>query len=120
MRYYYSGRLPELRKINMRTLGNLLVIFLVIVGLLCLLPLVTFGFGLLTAVAVFAIWILPFWIIATSDQTTGFEKIAWLLAMILLSWFAWIFYFFLAPIKPRRRFDHHDRFTKYDRYDYRY
>lgn len=95
----------------MRTLGNLLVIFFVILGVLCLLPLVTMGFGLLLAVAIFAVWLLPFLIIATSDKTTGFEKIAWLLAMIVLSWFAWIFYFFLAPLKPRRRFDY---------YDYRY
>lgn len=104
----------------MKTLGNLLVIFLVIVGLLCLLPLFTFGFGLLAAVAVFAVWILPFWIIATSDQTGGFEKIAWLLAMICLSWFAWIFYFFLAPIKPRRRYQYRDRYDRYNRFDYRY
>jgi len=95
----------------MRTLGNLLVISFVIVGVLCLLPLVTMGFGLVMALAVFAVWLLPFLIIATSDKTTGFEKIAWLLAMICLSWFAWVFYFFLAPLKPRHRHDH---------YDYRY
>lgn len=97
----------------MKTIGSLLTIFLVIIGVLCLLPLISLGLGLVTAVAVFAVWLLPFWIIATSDKTTGFEKIAWLLAMICLSWFAWIFYFFLAPIKPRHR-------ERYGYYDYRY
>ena len=94
----------------MRTLGSLLTIFLVILGCLDLIPLLTFSFGLVTAIALFAVWLAPFWIIATSDKTTGFEKIAWLLAMICLSWFAWVFYFFLAPIKRRRD----------DYYDYRY
>lgn len=93
----------------MRTLSNLIVIFLVIVGLLALLPLVSLGFALLGGVFVLAIWVLPIWIIATSDKTTGFEKCAWILAMLCLSWFAWIFYFFLAPLKPRQasRYDYY-------------
>ena len=88
----------------MKTLGNLAVIFLVILGLLALIPLISLGVTILGTVMVIAIWVLPIWIIATPDKTTGFEKIAWLLAMICLSWFAWIFYFFLAPIKPRHRY----------------
>ena len=36
------------------------------------------------------------------------EKIAWLIAMVCLSWFAWVFYFFLAPLKPRRDRVHYD------------
>ena len=88
----------------MKTLGNLAVIFLVILGLLALIPLICLGVEILGTVMVIAIWVLPIWIIATSDKTTGFEKIAWLLAMVCLSWFAWIFYFFLAPIKPRHRY----------------
>lgn len=88
----------------MKALGNLAVIFLVILGLLALIPLISFGVTILATVLVIAIWLLPMWIIGTSDKTTGFEKIAWLLAMVCLSWFAWIFYFFLAPIKPRHRY----------------
>lgn len=88
----------------MKVLGNLAVIFLVILGLLALIPLISLGVTILGTVLVIAIWVLPIWIIATSDKTTGFEKIAWLLAMVCLSWFAWIFYFFLAPIKPRHRY----------------
>jgi hypothetical protein len=90
----------------MKTLANLIVIFLVILGLLAVIPLISFGFAILCAVAVFSLWVLPIWIIATSDKTTGFEKIAWLLAMLCLSWFAWIFYFFLAPLKPKHRYDY--------------
>ncbi|MDF1622959.1 MAG: hypothetical protein P1V33_05775 [Pseudohongiella nitratireducens] len=48
------------------------------------------------------IWLLPILIILNSDKTTGGEKLVWILAIIFLSWFAWIFYFLLAPIKPKR------------------
>jgi len=88
----------------MKTLSQFLVIVLVIIGLLAVIPLISFGFAVLVAVMCFAFWILPVWIIATSDKTTGYEKIAWILAMIFLSWFAWVFYFFLAPIKPKHRY----------------
>ncbi|MBV55658.1 MAG: hypothetical protein VB977_05055 [Pseudohongiellaceae bacterium] len=88
----------------MKALGNLAVIFLVILGLLALIPLISLGVTVLGTVMVIAIWVLPIWIIASSEKTTGFEKIAWLLAMVCLSWFAWVFYFFLAPIKPRHRY----------------
>ena len=91
----------------MKLLSNFLVIVLVIIGLMALLPLISFGFALVGGAFVLAIWILPVWIIATSDVTTGFEKIAWLLAMFCLSWFAWVFYFFLAPIKPRQQHYHY-------------
>jgi uncharacterized membrane protein YkgB len=88
----------------MKVLGNLAVIILVIIGILALIPLVSFGFAIFGGIAVFAIWLLPVWIIATSDQTTGFEKIAWIIAILCLSWFAWVFYFFLAPLKSKQRY----------------
>lgn len=88
----------------MRILSNLLVIGLVCLGLLVLLPLLSISIAVVGAVFVFAIWFLPIWIIATSDVTSGFEKIAWLLAMFCLSWFAWVFYFFLAPLKPKQQY----------------
>jgi hypothetical protein len=50
---------------------------------------------------------LPILIIADSDKTSGGEKAAWILAIIFLSWFAWIFYFLLAPIKPRRHYTYY-------------
>ena len=105
----------------MKLIGNLLVFFLVILVILALIPLASLGVGMVLgtvlAIACLAIWLAPFWIIATSDKTNGYEKIAWLLAMIFLSWFAWVFYFFLAPIKPRRPWDCRDDDAFY--YDYR-
>lgn len=51
------------------------------------------------------IWLLPIILIAGSDRTTGGEKAAWILAVIFVSWFAWIFYLLLAPLKqPERRY----------------
>jgi len=43
---------------------------------------------------------LPLIIIITDNKTSGNEKFAWLLAVIFISWFAWIFYLLLAPLKP--------------------
>lgn len=47
-------------------------------------------------------WLLPILIIISSDKTTGSEKLAWVLAVIFISWFAWVFYLLLAPIKRRK------------------
>jgi hypothetical protein len=47
------------------------------------------------------LWILPLLIIISSGKTTGKEKLAWILAVIFISWFAWIFYLLLAPIKKK-------------------
>lgn len=71
------------------------------------LPLIGAGLGLIVLFGAVFIWLLPILLILNSDKTTGGEKAAWILAIIFLSWFAWIFYFLLAPIKPRRdyRFD---------------
>jgi hypothetical protein len=92
----------ETLEMPMKILSNLILLILVLLGILALVPVLGLALGLFGVVVVFAIWLLPVLIIATSDKTTGFEKIAWLLAMFCLSWFAWVFYFFLAPLKPRR------------------
>ena len=89
----------------------------VLVGAMLLpvvIPVITFGFAVLCMAAFVFIWLLPIFIIADSDKTTGAEKLAWILAIIFLSWFAWIFYFLLAPIKPRERI----RYRHHYRYDY--
>ena len=44
------------------------------------------------------IWLLPIILILQSDKTSGAEKLFWLLAVLFVSWFAWIFYMLLAPI----------------------
>ncbi|WP_444996942.1 hypothetical protein [Aliikangiella sp. IMCC44359] len=49
---------------------------------------------------VLIVWFLPFIIVIKSDKTTGGEKLAWLLALFFVSWFVWIFYALLAPLKP--------------------
>ena len=66
------------------------------------LPLIGAGIGLMFVLGFFFIWLLPILIILSSDKTTGGEKFAWVLAIIFLSWIAWIFYFLLAPLKPRK------------------
>ncbi len=48
-----------------------------------------------------AIWLLPIILIGGSDRTSGKEKVAWILAVIFISWFAWVFYLLLAPLKRR-------------------
>jgi hypothetical protein len=46
-------------------------------------------------------WILPLLAILFSSKTRGSEKLAWILAVLFISWFAWIFYLLLAPIKKK-------------------
>jgi hypothetical protein len=91
----------------MKTLSNLIVVLLIIVGVVALIPIVSVGFALLCAGGFFLIWLLPILIIASSDETTKGEKACWILLIVFLSWFAWIFYFFLAPLKPRPRHYHY-------------
>lgn len=47
------------------------------------------------------IWLLPLIIILFSNKTKGIEKLAWILAVIFISWFAWFFYLLFAPIKKK-------------------
>lgn len=56
---------------------------------------------LIILLGIIFIWLLPFIIILSSSKTTGKEKLAWLLAVIFISWFAWIFYLLLAPLKKK-------------------
>jgi hypothetical protein len=88
----------------MNVLMTLFVLGLMAAGLFALIPILSVGLAILAVGACFFLWLLPILIIAGSDKTTGGEKAAWILAIIFLSWFAWIFYFLLAPIKPRRNY----------------
>ncbi len=47
------------------------------------------------------IWVLPIISILSSRRTSGGEKLAWLLAVLFISWFAWIFYLLLAPVSKK-------------------
>lgn len=60
------------------------------------------GLGALIILAIIGfLWVLPILSIVSSRKTSGSEKIAWILAVIFISWFAWIFYLLLAPLKKR-------------------
>ncbi|RKD14343.1 hypothetical protein BCY91_07605 [Pelobium manganitolerans] len=60
------------------------------------------GMSILTILAIVTFcWLLPIIIIALSNRTSGAEKAAWILAVIFISWFAWIFYALLAPLNKR-------------------
>ena len=88
----------------MNVLLTLMVMAIAGLCMMALIPVLTVGVVLVGLGAGFLLWLLPILIIANSDQTTGGEKIAWILAIIFLSWFAWVFYFFLAPIKQKPRY----------------
>jgi hypothetical protein len=87
----------------MNVLVTLLVLALLCGGVVLMIPVLTFGAIVAVVAGCFLLWLLPILIIADSEKTTGGEKAAWILAIIFLSWFAWIFYFLLAPIKARPR-----------------
>ncbi len=55
---------------------------------------------IILAVIAFA-YVLPILIILASRKTSKAEKILWLVAVLFISWFAWIFYALLAPVKKR-------------------
>jgi hypothetical protein len=59
------------------------------------------GLGVGTLLIVLVIWLLPIILILTSNKTSGAEKLFWLLAVVFVSWFAWILYMLLAPVGER-------------------
>jgi len=85
----------------MKLLVALLILIAIVFGLTALVPILTVGLAFALVAGCFFVWLLPILIIASSDETTGGEKLAWILAIIFLSWFAWIFYFLLAPLKEK-------------------
>lgn len=99
----------------MKLLSALLVLAALAIGFVLLVPVLGFVLALALPLGWLLIWLLPILIIACSDKTTGGEKLAWILAIVFLSWFAWIFYFLLAPIKrrPEHRFDSEYRPHRY-------
>lgn len=91
----------------MKILSTLAVMALICAGLVVAIPVLTVGLAIAGTLAFFLLWLLPILIIADSNKTTGGEKLAWILAIVFLSWFAWILYFLVAPIKPRPRYDYY-------------
>jgi len=86
-------------------LGTVLTVLAIIVGAIVLIPIMGVVLGLAAALGGVLLWLLPIVLIAASDKVGTAEKVLWILAIIFLSWFAWIFYFFFAPLfdKPQRR-----------------
>lgn len=60
-------------------------------------------FAVFTVVLLVVVWLLPFFVILGSKKTSGKEKLAWVLGVIFVSWFAWIFYLLLAPISKNKK-----------------
>ena len=88
----------------MKVLGTLFMVLAVVVGAVLLIPVLGVLVGLAVVFGGVLLWLLPIVIIAASDKVGGAEKLLWILAIIFLSWFAWIFYFFFAPLfdRPQR------------------
>jgi len=82
----------------MKLLTALLVLAACVLGFVLLLPL---ALAFVIPLGWLILWLLPIVIILFSDRTSGGEKLAWILLIVFFSWFAWIFYFLLAPLKPR-------------------
>lgn len=57
--------------------------------------------ALLILAIIAIVWLIPLMSILFSRKTTGSEKLAWVLAVLFISWFAWIFYLLLAPVKKK-------------------
>jgi hypothetical protein len=85
-------------------LGTLITVLAIVVGAIVLIPILGVVFGLVVALGGVLLWLLPIVLIAASDKVGTAEKLLWILAIIFLSWFAWIFYFFFAPVfdRPQR------------------
>jgi len=92
----------------MNILATLVILALMWGALVMLIPVLTLAAVLAVGAGCFFLWLLPILIIANSNKTSGGEKAAWILAIVFLSWFAWIFYFFLAPLKPRPRYYYYE------------
>lgn len=103
----------------------LFTILLIGAAVVLLGPVIAAGVGFAVMIGCTFLWFLPFILIMFSDRASGGEKLAWILLMIFFSWFAWIFYFLLAPISrrhnPEQRYYRRSRHRSYDRdREYRY
>lgn len=58
------------------------------------------------AFAVVIIWGIPLAFIVGDPRISKKERIIWIFAVVFVSWFAWLLYFFVAPVLPRE--NHHE------------
>ncbi|WP_163931484.1 hypothetical protein [Paraferrimonas sp. SM1919] len=54
--------------------------------------------GVIELMVFLLLWLMPLVLIGRSKKTQGVEKVGWMLAMVFVSWFAWVLYMFVAPI----------------------
>ena len=52
-------------------------------------------------VFVVVIWGIPLTFILSDPSISTKEKAIWIFAVLFVSWFAWLLYFFVAPVLPR-------------------
>lgn len=52
-------------------------------------------------VAILLVWLLTIIDIARSSRVDKDEKLIWIFACLALSWFCWILFYALAPLKKR-------------------
>lgn len=110
----------------MNFVSGIFTILAMALGIVVLIPVISMGIGLVAVFAGTVLWWLPILFVVFSTRASGIEKLAWILAMVFLSWFAWIFYFLLAPISDRgqqslnvsHRYSHNRPKRSY-RYQYR-
>jgi hypothetical protein len=95
---------PQTEGVIVNVLGTLITVLAIVVGAVVLIPILGVAFGLIVALGGVLLWLLPIVLIAASDKVGTAEKVLWILAIIFLSWFAWILYFFFAPVfdRPQR------------------
>jgi len=91
----------EWRDARVNALGTLLTVLAIIVGAVVLIPVLGVVLGLAVTLGGVLLWLLPIVLIAASDKVGTAEKVLWILAIIFLSWFAWIFYLLFAPVFDR-------------------
>ena len=47
------------------------------------------------------LWLITILHIGLSNRTSGAEKLEWFLAVVFSSWFAWVFFMLLDPLKEK-------------------
>jgi hypothetical protein len=61
----------------------------------------------MTPVIIFLIilsfWVIPVFFVLRSNKVSGKEKLAWILAITFVSWFAWLLFALLAPLAGSKK-----------------
>ncbi|MFT4782014.1 MAG: putative branched-subunit amino acid permease [Pseudohongiellaceae bacterium] len=52
---------------------------------------------------ILAFWVIPVFFVLRSNKVSGKEKLAWILAITFVSWFAWLFFALLAPLAGSKK-----------------